>query len=188
MKRVCLIVFLLVCCGWGAEAHLNSLSYSTILMKEKSVHIHFRYTYLCTIELFQVDTNKDKTLSADELATLEQPLFYYLNNKIKVLSGGRQLEMQLKNLRFVVEDEEAYTVCELDFVSEEPLGQVILFCNVSEEVDPFHRHIAEIKMDDEKGVFFFKRDNYFDSQASTLVKERGADTVPAATEPVDIPK
>ncbi|MBD3267647.1 hypothetical protein GF373_13340 [bacterium] len=181
MKRIAW--FLCAFCFFPAitRPHLNSISYSTIAIEESKVRIQFRYTYLCTIELFQIDKNMDQQLSPAELTQGKEMIFYYLKNKFKVLSNGRQLKMILKNIQFKEEENDAFTICDLVFPSSNPLGQVIVFCNVSEEVDPYHRNIAEIEIGDKKGLFIFKKENYFDSANSVLIQEPALNPIQSAT-------
>jgi hypothetical protein len=170
MKRIWFLGWLLGT-AMAANAHLNSVSYSSINVEEYNVYMEFRYTLLCTLELFRIDTNNDRVLSEEEMAAGKPMIFYYLKNKIKVLSGGKQLKLVIAKMEFAEEDDDAYLICHLIFRGKKVNEPIILFCNVSEETDANHRHIAEIKLPDTQGVFIFTRENYFDSQSSPLIQE-----------------
>lgn len=147
-----------------AHAHLNSVSYSMIDITDKEVRIELRYTLLCTLELFPADRDGDFSLSDEELKDLKPMMFYYLNNKIKVLSGGLQLKMEIKHLRFSVEEDDSFVIADLSFPAKEAaIESVIILCNLSEEADIYHRNLSQIKMKGEEYLFVFTNSNYFNS-------------------------
>ncbi len=159
-----LTVFLFLIQGKNAFSHLNSLSYSTIESTSQSVRVELKLTLICTLELFSVDANNDGYLSKEELEPAKSAMYYYINNKIKVLSGGKQLRMLLRDLGFRVEEEDSYTVFDLEFPKVKGHDEFVMICNVIEETDPYHRNLAEIKVDDEEYLFVFTNMNYFDSK------------------------
>lgn len=154
----CLLPVLVV---WS---HLNSISYALIDIGEKEVKIELRLTLICMLELFTVDTDGDLKLSEKELEPVKPVVFYYLNNKIKILSGGQQLRMEMKSMRFSVEEDDSYVTIDLRFPREKTTGEVVVLNNVLEETDPFHRNIAEVKTKDKEAIFVFTNSNYLDTR------------------------
>lgn len=147
-----------------AEAHLNSISYSDIAIGEKEIEWELSFTLLCTLELFSVDADHDNFLSKEELRSAWPMMFYYLSNKVKVMNGGRQLRMNLKDIRFEVREDDSYTVFDLRFTfPQRRVPQTLFVCNVQEETDPYHRNLAEIALEDGTYMFVFNNMNYFDS-------------------------
>ncbi len=147
-----------------SSAHLNSMSFSKIEVKESEVHWQMKFTLLCTLELFAVDVDSNNFLSEEELKSAWSMMYYYLSNKIKVLGGGRQLRMVLKDISFSVEEDDSYTVFELSFPFRQKPDGFIFLCNVQEETDPYHQALAEIHLADESYAYVFSNVNYFDSQ------------------------
>lgn len=162
MKR---IIFLLAAYLFAmpfAAAHLNSYSFSTISINEESIEYELRFPYVNTIELFAVDKNMDQVLSEDELEPAKQVMFYYFDNKIKVLSQGRQLQMVLKDVIFNNEEDEAVIEVHFEFPGYQAPEPAIILCNVSEEVDPFHQNIGVIEKDGKRYLFTFTKASYLD--------------------------
>jgi hypothetical protein len=168
MKKFSISIFLLLIVSVCflpklADAHLNSMSFSKIEVKENEVRWEMKFTLLCTLELFAVDVNNDNFLQEDELKSAWSMMYYYLSNKIKVLSEGKQLRMVLKDITFSVEEDDSYTVFDLSFpFRQDPKGFLFL-CNVQEETDPYHQGMAEIHLKDASYAFVFSNVNYFDS-------------------------
>ncbi|MEW6238951.1 MAG: hypothetical protein AB1656_26505 [Candidatus Omnitrophota bacterium] len=154
---------LLLILSCPCQAHLNSVSFSSIVVSATEVRVELRFTLICTLELFPADKNGNNLLSAEELSAVKPAMYYYLTNKIKILSGGRQLRMVLRDLTFEVEEDDSYTIFQLAFPRSEESKNLIIFCNVSEEADPYHRNLAEIKLGDKDYLFVFTNVNYFDS-------------------------
>lgn len=146
-----------------ASAHLNSMSFSKIEVKENEVRWEMKFTLLCTLELFAVDVDNDNFLSKDELKSAWSMMYYYLSNKIKVLSEGKQLRMVLKDISFSVEEDDSYTVFDISFPFRQNPQSFIFLCNVQEETDPYHQGMAEIHLKDAAYAFVFSNVNYFDT-------------------------
>jgi len=163
MKRFLGILLSLALFATLASAHLNSFSYSSIEIGETEINIELRFTLICTLELFNADPDGDMILTKKELDAIKPLMYYYLSNKIKILAGGRQLKFDLKKMYHETKEDESLVVMQLSYKSAKPIKSVIILCNVSEENDPFHRNIAEIKMKDKQYLFVFTADNYFNS-------------------------
>ena len=164
MKRWFLIQFFLAGLVLSAWGHVNSISYSKITVLDNEIHVQLRNTLLCTLELFAVDLDGNSILTKEELDPAKPAMFYYLNNKIKILSGGRQLPMALKEVTFRVEEDDSYTIFDLVFPTYKKPNDWMIFFNLSEEVDSYHRNLSEITIDDKKYLFVFNNTNYFDSR------------------------
>ena len=169
MMNKLLIQLMMVLCvsiliATPSYSHLNSMSFSKIEVKENEVRWQMKFTLLCTLELFAVDVDNNNFLSDEELKSAWSMMYYYLSNKIKVLSEGKQLRMVLKDIKFSVEEDDSYTVFELSFpFRQNPQGFMFL-CNVQEETDPYHQGMAEIYLPKENYLFVFSNVNYFDTQ------------------------
>lgn len=144
-------------------AHLNSMSFSKIEIKENEVRWEMKFTLLCTLELFAVDVNSDNFLQEDELKSAWSMMYYYLSNKMKVLTDGKQLRMVLKDISFSVEEDDSYTVFDLSFPFRQNPEDFVFLCNVQEETDPYHQAMAEIHLPKESYAFVFSNVNYFDT-------------------------
>lgn len=157
---------LLVCLFFAmpSHAHLNSMSFSKIEVKENEVRWQMKFTLLCTLELFAVDMDNNNFLSDEELKSAWSMMYYYLSNKIKVLSEGKQLRMVMKDIKFSVEEDDSYTVFELSFPFRQNPQGFMFMCNVQEETDPYHQAMAEIYLPKDSYLFVFSNVNYFDSQ------------------------
>ncbi len=165
MKRLPVLLLLLLIPTLSSWSHLNSLSYSLIDINDKEVHIELRLTLICMLELFTVDIDGDLLLTQKELEPVKPVMYYYLNNKLKILSGGQQLRMELKTLDFSVEEDDSYVTVDLYYPRPKPSSGIVILNNVLEETDPFHRNIAEIKTKGKESVFIFTNANYFDTRA-----------------------
>ena len=177
--------------GWTTSAwcHLNSLSYSTIEIKENEIRWELRFTLLCTLELFSVDLNNDNFLSKEELEAAWPMMYYYLNNKIKVMEGGRQLKLTLRDISFKVEADDSYTVFQLSYaIPQKKSDQILLLCNVQEETDPYHRDLAEITLNDDTYLFVFNNINYFDTAHIPPHVQKVNKTIPSASETITKPE
>ncbi len=182
MKRCLGILLSLALFTALASAHLNSFSYSSIDISENEINIELRFTLICTLELFNADPDGDLILTQKELDAIKPLMYYYLSNKIKVLSGGRQLKFDLLKMSHETEeDEESFVVMQLSYKSTKPLESVIILCNVSEENDPFHRNIAGIKIKDKEFLFVFTSNNYFNSDNPPKPKTAASDVISPAT-------
>lgn len=162
MKRFILALAVCLFVSPFVQAHMNSYSFSTIKVKEESIQYELRFPYLNTIELFAVDKDMDQVLSKDELEPAKQVMFYYFDNKIKVLSQGRQLQMVLNTVEFNNEDGDAVIIVHFEYPGYQAPEDAIIFCNVSEEVDPFHQNIAVIEKDGKRYLFTFTKTSYLD--------------------------
>ncbi len=183
MKRVCFLAWGMVILVHGAWSHFNSISFSTIEIKEKEVRMELRYTFLCVLELFQADQNNDQKLSEEELEKISSPFYFYLNNKIKILGGGRQLRMVLKRIRFAIEETDSFVVLDLSFSSQESLDSVIILCNLSEETDSYHRNLSQIKIGEKEYFFIFTNQNYFNSIDPPASRPEFPETDSSAAQP-----
>ncbi len=181
-KNVSLLCFFFFFSLAPSSAHLNSFSFSTITVKEEAIQIEMRFTLICTLELFQVDHDHNAFLSQEELNSARNMMYYYLSNKIKVLCNGHQLKAVLKGLSFQVEEDDSYTVFDLVYPTKSKPEELILLCNVSEEADPYHRSVSEIRMGEKKYVFIFTNDNYFDSRNPPPAEPQDAEMIPSSTE------
>ncbi len=162
MKRtICSLVFVALIAP-TALSHLNSFSFSTITIKDESIVYTLRFPYVNTVELFAVDANMDQVLTQNELEPAKQVMFYYFDNKIKVLSGGRQLQMVLNEVVFNNEEDEAAIEVTFEFPGYQAPEPAIIFCNVSEEVDPFHQNIGVIEKDGKRFLYTFTKTSYLD--------------------------
>lgn len=146
-----------------ANAHLNSVSFSTITIEDATLSIEVRSTLICVLELFPVDVDGDQILTKAELTPAEQVMFFYLNNKIKVLNGGSQMPMRMKNVRFEVGPEDSYVIYDLTFPREFPQQPVLIMNNIQEETDPYHRNISVVHMEEKEYLFVFTQQNYLNS-------------------------
>jgi len=164
------------------QAHFNSISFSSIVASSTEVRIELRLTLICTLELFPADKDGDGLLSDEELAAVKPSMYYYLANKIKILSGGRQLRMMMQDLTFKVEEDDSYTIFQLAFPRSEESKNLIILCNVMEEADPYHRNLAEIQSGDKDYLFVFTNVNYFDS-ANPPVSPSEPSSIPANATP-----
>ncbi|MDP8243008.1 MAG: hypothetical protein P9L94_02920 [Candidatus Hinthialibacter antarcticus] len=162
MKRILTFLLLCVAAAPYAAAHLNSYSFSTITIDEESILYELRFPYVNTIELFAVDKNMDQVLTEEELEPAKQVMFYYFDNKIKILSQGRQLQMVLKDVVFNNEEDDAVIIVHFEFPGYQAPGPAIILCNVSEEVDPFHQNIGVIEKDGKRFLFTFTKASYLD--------------------------
>ncbi len=182
MKIITAIILFLCFSIPVSWSHLNSVSYSTITVKDEAIHVEFRYTLICTLELFQVDADSDSFLTKEELNPARDMIYYYLTNKIKVLCNGRQLQANLKNISFKVEEDDSYTIFDLVYPTHDKPKDLIILCNVSEEVDPYHRNLAEIKLGDKEYLYVFTNDNYFDSRNPPPIINQKANGVSSSTQ------
>ena len=111
-------------------------------------------------------------------------MLYYLKNKIKVLSGGRQLPMVLDDLSFITEPEDSYTVFKITFPGYGIIKDPIILCNVLEETDPYHRNISGIEIGDIEYTFIFTNSNYFNSAQIPPYVETRARNIQSTTSTV----
>lgn len=163
-RFILIIIVFCLCITPICHAHLNSMSFSKIEVKDEEVHWQMKFTLLCTLELFAVDVDNNNFLSDEELKSAWSMMYYYLSNKIKVLSEGKQLRMVLKDIHFSVEEDDSYTVFELSFPFRQDPDGFLFLCNVQEETDPYHQGMAEIYLPKESYVFVFSNVNYFDTK------------------------
>ncbi|MGI6454795.1 MAG: hypothetical protein ACOX5R_04145 [bacterium] len=163
LKYVLLFLILGFGCSSSSWSHLNSISYSQISHTTDTVHVELRMTMLCIQELFALDVNMDGNLSDEEITPARPLLHFYFQNKIKVLAQGRQLPLELKEVVFAEEEDDSYLILSLDFTGERELEDFILFCNVSEEADPYHRNLSELQVKGRQYTYVFTSQNYFDS-------------------------
>lgn len=181
MNRRFLYLFFFVWISYPAVSHPNSVSYSTIEFRDKEIRIELRYTLLCTLELFQADSDNDQKLTEEELEAIKPLMFYYLNNKIKVLSHSRQLRLAIRKMRFSIEEDDSYVIMELAYLSPDTLESAIIFCNLSEEVDAYHRNLSQIKIGEKEYLFVFTNTNYFNSVDPPKALPASRTDLPSAT-------
>lgn len=188
MLRLLSTSIIFACLAWSANpasAHLYSVSYSTIEIATDEIRVEMRHPLICVLELFPIDQDGDQYLTDEEIEPAIQAIYYYLTNKIKVLSAGRQLSMRMTDVYFEVGEEESYLIYDLRFERVEPDRPFILFNNIQEEVDPYHRNIALVVVDGREYLFVFTNANYFDSRdRSALTPLRS--TAPRVREPSDL--
>lgn len=173
----------------SAWAHLNSVSFSTIKLSTQAVQIELRSTVICVLELFPVDKNGDQILAEEEVAPYRQVMYFYLSNKIKVLSGGAQLKMSMRDITFEEGDGESYLVYDLWYKRRDPSQPVIIINNIQEETDPYHRNLSVIEKDGREHLFVFTQENYLntsDPSALTPIRQsapaaRGPDSISSST-------
>ncbi len=165
MKRIaCLIPLWLFCSA--AFAHLNSFSYADIVVNDQEVLIDLKMTQRTTLELFAVDVNYDSVLQQEELDAAWEVLYYYLDNKIKVLEAGerrgghRQIKPEIQKLSYLVDDFDAYVRIQMRYERETPNDALSIINNLSEETDPYHRSLARIQTAAGEFRFVFTRYNF----------------------------
>lgn len=181
LLRILFPLLILITLSIPCHAHLNSISYSTIEVATDEIRIELRFTLICTLELFSVDVDGDGILTKEELQPAKPAMYYYLTNKIKILSGGRQLRMILRDLTFKVEEDDAYTIFELAYPKTNESDEFILLCNVLEETDPYHKNLAEIKYSGNDYLFVFTNINYFNSKTASTEETKPANMPGSAT-------
>ncbi|HOL92808.1 MAG TPA: hypothetical protein PLH79_00535 [bacterium] len=181
MKRLTIPFFVLLGAAGLSTAHLNSISDSVIELRNNEIQMKLRFTLICTLELFQIDLNGDLILSEEEIQPVKPMMYYYLSNKIKVLADGRQLKMEMRNVTFKVEEDDSYVTFDLRFPFQKKPDAFLVLCNVLEETDPYHRNLAEIKMNGNEYLFVFTNTNYFNSAEAR--PQPAGEIAPATPEP-----
>ncbi len=164
----------------SAFAHMNSFSYAEIEVGAEKIDYELRVDVLTLVELFQMDRNGDWVIDDDEVTQTWQMLFYYLKNKIKVLCGGRQLPLDLRSVKYSKEPQPHVRI-NMRFTCPTSDEECVMFCNVSEETDPFHRSISLVKIGDEEYQFVFTNQNYLTVPAA-MREAAASGTVSSATE------
>ena len=163
----------------GAFAHLNSYSYAEIEIGAEEIVYELRVDVLTLVELFQIDQNGDWIVDESEIERTRQLIYYYLRNKIKVLSGGKQLPLDLRSVEYKREPQ-PHVALVMRFVCPNSDEDCVMFCNVSEETDPFHRSISSVRIGDEEYQFVFTKENYLTVPA-TLRRAAASEEVSSAT-------
>lgn len=168
MKRTLLFLPLLLTVSLAARAHLNSFSFLQIDVDESEIRVDLMMTQRTTLELFALDTNYDTALQQDELDAAWEVLYYYIDNKIKVLSGSpdggltgyRQLKPEILSIAYVTDRYDAYVRIVMRYKRRDPKAVLQIVNNISEETDPYHRSLAQLTTAKGKAAYVFTRYNY----------------------------
>lgn len=154
----------------SASAHINSFSYADINISSKEVYFDLKMTQRTTLELFNLDTDLDGAIQPEELDDAWEVLYYYLDNKIKVLSGNaalgmagyQQLKPEIVKLSYFRDEYDAYLRVQFRYQRDDSEAALSIFNNLSEETDPFHRSLANLTTTAGKFRFVFSRFNYLE--------------------------
>ncbi len=169
-KRFLLLIPLLVSVSLAAQAHLNSFSFLSIDVDESEIKVDLMMTQRTTLELFALDTNYDTALQQDELDAAWEVLYYYIDNKIKVLSGSpdggltgyRQLKPEILSIAYVTDKYDAYVRVVMRYKRRDPKSALQIVNNISEETDPYHRSLAQLTTAKGNAAYVFTRYNYLE--------------------------
>lgn len=149
-------------------AHINSFSYMDMTVTEKEIRVDLKLTQRTTLELFALDVNYNASLEQEELDAAWEVLYYYLDNKFKVLRapadgnphGFRQLKPEITKISYLTDQFDAYVRIECRFQLDAPVGGLHIFNNLSEETDPYHRSLTRLTTPAGEFRFAFTRYNF----------------------------